>query len=266
MGVNFVDKTPDNKKQIFGARAGYFIEWSVQKEKIIKNHAKGNSAFFEIYKRIKCHNGKYFLSTNRSCIKLWSFKKQSLIKEYQTNHHFGILSLAITSNGKWQLTGDETGVMKQWNFKNHKLFKDWGKVHTWTFYMCVLSNSETQFTLAYYSELKEWNIETQQLIRNQGVVHGCQCSCITATPEGAYLFTADKEGCLKQWNVQTGRLEQKYESIHNKSITCIEVTSNGKSLFSVSSDEHLKELDIDNKVIMDYGIIGDVNSMIVLED
>jgi WD40 repeat protein len=131
-----------------------------------------------------------------------------------------ILSIAITSDDKYLITGDseEPSNVKQFSVSGGKMIKDYGGIIPYR----VVS--------------------------------------ITTTADNKWLFIGSIEGHLQQTSLESQQLVKDYGKIHYLGISCLETTRDSKWLITGSWDNHVKRISVENREVdKDFGHVCDYN-------
>ena len=88
---------------------------------------------------------------------------------------------------KYLFTSDNDGYLKQWDIKQRKLVKNWGKIHLCGI-ISITATNDGRYLFAAGSDciLKQWDIEQQKLMKDYGEIHAAAIGSITATNDGRY--------------------------------------------------------------------------------
>ena len=69
--------------------------------------------------------------------------------------------------------------------------------------------------------------------------HDDEVQCLTFSPDGRRLATADAEGTVKLWDVRTG-LEVLRLPVHEQAVTGLAFSGDGKMLYTAGTDGSVK--------------------------
>ena len=157
-----------------------------------------------------------------------------------------IMSLAITSNNKAIVSGDEYGNICLWSIPKKKLRSSF-KAHDSVIKQVVLTpDNKHMITSSIRPILKIWTFkEFREVGKLAG--HTDASNALVATPNGKSIISGSADRRIIVWNLSEQKIE--YELIgHNSPILALCISADGELLVSGSVDSGIKIWDLKNKI------------------
>lgn len=158
----------------------------------------------------------------------------------QLGHSSFIGNLAVSSNGKYFITGSNDGKIKIWDSDSGRLLKTISAHHADISSLAISSDCQYAISVCYtINEVKIWNALTGDLIKTFYEA----ITSITLTPDDRYLISGSYDGTIKLRDVVTGKIIRTLSG-HKKAVASITVTVDGRFIVSGSDDNTVKLWDI----------------------
>ena len=195
--------------------------------------------------------------TGNQSIRFWDIDNQSPVHTFEIResivhtfegHQSEVTSVAISSDGKYLVSGSEDETVKLWNITNQSL------VHTFE------GNQDNVDTVAISSDgkylvsgggdktVKLWDI-TKQSLAHTFEGHQDNVNSVAISSDGKYLVSGSDDKTVKLWDITNQSLVHTFEG-HQFRVNSIAISSDGKYLVSGSKKNTVKLWDITNKSLV----------------
>jgi WD40 repeat protein len=127
----------------------------------------------------------------------------------QSYHTHAASSLALSSNGKWLVTGSHDGSARLWEVSTGRLIRVF-RGHTANVYCVALSKDGSRLATGSVDKTtRVWEVATGQEIR---ALHGhaMNLTSVSLSSDGTLLASASHDGTVRVWNVDAGKQIQVY--------------------------------------------------------
>ena len=261
------------------AQSGTLIKWDVQKEEIVKIHKNTHSR--GILSMAITSDNQYLFTLGRE-LKQWDITSDSQLKNYgfpleneavnllcHTSSADNLISLGLTSDNKFQLTGLAFGKTIMWNIQKQKLIKSFGKSND-TAHSIIVTSDNNQLLVMANGSLKQFDINTQKMMndydkKNHPMLSSANSTVVTS--DNQYLFVGHINGDVMQWNINKQIFVRNYVGFHQDSVTSMVVTNDNQYLFSADNQGYLKQWDIQGEKLCEQFRVSEqchgVQAMIV---
>lgn len=167
----------------------------------------------------------------------WFIEKCSIAHDWGKISENPIKSSTISPCGSYILTGDDKGVIIQWDLEYKRSYRNWGHIHNGSILTLAITKDSRHLFSTESGCMKLSDISTGRCAKDFGTAHESGWIFSSAVgPDGKYLFTADNTGRVKQWCCKNWILKKSWGKIHNGRIKSMVVTPNGLELFTTCTD------------------------------
>ena len=174
-------------------------------------------------------------------MKLWDVSSGKEIRTFG-GHTGGVVSVAVSPDGKYALSGSHDYTMKLWEIASGKAIR---MFQGHTFWVNAVAFSQDGLYVLSGSDdrtLKLWDVASGKEVRTfQG--HAATVNSGVFSPDGKYLLYGSYDKTLKLWDVVSGR-QIKTFSGHKEAVVRVVFTPDGKQALSSSYDKTLKLWDV----------------------
>ncbi|KAF9118994.1 wD repeat domain, partial [Mortierella sp. 14UC] len=146
-----------------------------------------------------------------------------------------MVSVAISSSGRWVAAGGEDTVVRVWETDNHT-----GSPHATLrghrdVVNCVAFSPDNIYLASGGNDgtIRIWNIATSE--EERVIEHGGSVKCLAYSPSGEQLASGGDDQHVRTWNVSTGDIEAALE--HRDSILSLCYSKEGTQLWTGSADK-----------------------------
>jgi WD40 repeat protein len=188
--VQAVVVMPNGKNIIVGSSSGTIIMWDIESGKELKSWL-GHKKDIKLMKLLS--NGKYLLSVASydSKIKLWDTSTGEILGTYDEDYSSSsnpmsitdhIVSIAVSPNEKYMVTGSYLGQISLWNLKSKKKIK--------------------VFKYLYKYKYKTYSHEIL------GNAHQGEISNLSITADGKSIISGSWDKTIKIWDIESGKINK----------------------------------------------------------
>lgn len=122
----------------------------------------------------------------------------------------------------WLFSGDELGVLKQWNYAKRKLYKNHGKIHKTGINLIFKSPlSKYLFTCDESGFQTQWTINKFHVNHEYGHLHTSPILSGDISKDSKFLITGTESGDIKKFCIETGKEIHHFQDAHQDSVTSI---------------------------------------------
>jgi len=148
-----------------------------------------------------------FITNKYGFLTQWTIvniEEVAISKDYGKCHDNEILSMDV--NSKYVVTGDASGVLKQWDYHNEILLKDYGEVHESAIgcvRLMVEGQSDYLFTADKHN-IRQWSFSDHKYvqIKDYPFVHKEVINDLILSANNTMLYSVDKSGEIKIHDVE----------------------------------------------------------------
>lgn len=218
-----------------------------------------------------------------------SIGELTLIKDYGITMKGRLHSAVFTNSGKYQITSDDKGNLRQQNIEKQEFVREFSTDHSGFIYtICSNNNSKILFSGDDEGKVKQWNVldnKDFELVKDWNKVHKNSIYAMCLTRDSKYLFTSDETdpsdfdqdkrsnlGNLKRYNVSNNENFLSYDRNTKEKvgvIKCMSQSPDGNSLFVTDLEGNIEQWSTsENKLIQDFGRMHKfgINSLVFYED
>lgn len=159
----------------------------------------------------------------------------------------GIMTIATSRNGKWIVSGTESGQVAVWNATSHKKATEFtGHPAHWVYAVDISPDATKIATGSDDGTARVWSLSTGRRILNP-LQHGSTVVTVKFSPDGRLFATATLSPAhsVRIYDSQDGRLLANFpirvNSSNNQSLAW---ASDSKQLFALSHDGNIKCLNV----------------------
>ncbi|CUU07126.1 delta-60 repeat domain-containing protein [Candidatus Kryptobacter tengchongensis] len=160
----------------------------------------------------------------------------------QLGHTDDVTSVAISSDGKYIVSGSQDKTIKLWDISTGREIRTF-KGHTdWITSVAISPDGKYVISGSYDKTLKIWDILTGREIRTFAG-HTDKVTSVAITPDGKYIVSGSQDKTIKLWDISTGREIRTFKG-HTNWVTSVAVSPDGKYVISGSNSWIIKLWDI----------------------
>ncbi|KAG1801981.1 quinon protein alcohol dehydrogenase-like superfamily [Suillus subaureus] len=162
--------------------------------------------------------------------------------EKMEGHHSRVRALAVSPNGNWIASGDESGELIAWNGQTGELLNQAIKAHDgWIF---SLDFSRDSRALASGSsdtttKLWDWDTSTWLQVGEPWKGHFKNIHAISLNSSSTLLASASHDNCVRLWRLSDGRNIAIFK--HSGEVNCVTFSADGKHVLSGGVDKKISE-------------------------
>ena len=160
-----------------------------------------------------------------------------------TGHTHSIQAVAVTSNGRWALSGSEDGILKLWDLATGQCLRTLTEHTNWVGTVAMTGDGRRALSGSWDHTLKLWDLETGQCLRTLSG-HTAEVIAVALTGDGRRALSGSWDHTLKLWDLETGQCLRTLTG-HTDKIRTVAVTDDGRRALSGSSDKTLKLWDLE---------------------
>ncbi len=171
-------------------------------------------------------------------------------------HRKPINTIAIFTNGRYLISGDDGGTVAVWN-----LTMPQQPIATYStnnsIYAVAASPNQSQIASGDKNckvQLRRWesigtSIQELHADLSSFNSHGGYVYCVQFSPDGRTLASGGADRRIRLWNADTGKVIYTLDG-HQESVTAIEFMPNGKILISAGADRTIRFWDLEQKQLL----------------
>lgn len=154
-----------------------------------------------------------------------------------TGHTDAVWSVAVSTDGKTIVSGDEDWKIKFWNLETNTENSLIG--HTATIRSLVLTdNDKTVVSGSDDGKINIWNLQKKQLVKSLFACNNPIWS-VAITPDGSTIISGNEIGELRFWDFHTGKLRRTIQG-HRGRIFSVAINPDGQVLATGGIDKKIK--------------------------
>ncbi len=257
VGVAF---SPDGRLLATSSIDKEIILWDAETGTVIR-HLTGHEdwvnrvAFTPDGKQLVSVSGNFFitalpipsLGTKDASVRLWDVETGEQIRIFGAEgegHQGPIMSLAVSPDGQYALTGDTNGLIILWDIASGEEVRrmespgDWVSSLAFTpdgsAFMSALGKPSIGGTGATSTVAALWNTATGERFR-QFAGHTNVVTAVAVNPDGRTVLTASADNSLILWDIATGEALQRFGG-HSDWVFGVVISPDGRRAISCSTD------------------------------
>ncbi|MBD2354613.1 hypothetical protein H6G41_08210 [Tolypothrix sp. FACHB-123] len=153
-------------------------------------------------------------------------------------HSDSVKALALTSDGKYVISGSDDNTLKVWNWQTGELLRTLNNHSSSVQALALTSDGKYVISGSDDNTLKVWNWQTGELLRTLNG-YSDWVKALALTSDGKYVISGSDDNTLKVWNWQTGELLRTLEG-HSSWVYAVAWSADSKYVISGSGDNTLK--------------------------
>lgn len=207
-------------------------------------------------------DGELLVSGNGNIIKAWNLNTGTEMYTV-TEHKNGVLSLAISLDGQYLVSGSNDSSIKVWKLRTGELLRTFEDNHGSVYSIAISPDGQNLISGSHDGFTTLWNVNTGEKIRTlfeakNSVNYTNSVRCVAVSLDGNILVSGYSSGMIQS----SPRCSF---NGHSGYISSVVITPNGKRLISSSSDRTIMiwSLITGDKIDTLTGHIGVVTSLAV---
>jgi WD40 repeat protein len=186
-------------------------------------------------------DGRQALFTQETMLVLWDLQTWQPVRAFP-GHAGGILSLALSTDGKYALTGSPDKTARLWVVGTGKLQKEF-KGHTDIVHAVALSpDGRRVLTGSWDGTIRLWDAGTGKQVRRFDGEPG-QVTCLGFSPDGRLALSGENELLVRLWDVATGQEVRQFVG-HTDTVRRVIFSADGRRCLSGSYDQTVRLWDV----------------------
>jgi len=182
-------------------------------------------------------DGEILVSGNGNAIKSWNLKTGTEMYTV-TEHQNSVLSLAISLDGQYVVSGGNDSSIKVWKLRTGELIRTFKDNHGSVYSIAISPDGQKLISGSHGGFTTLWNLNTGEEIRTifeatNSVKYTNSVRCVTVSRDVNILVSGYSSGLIQSYP----RCSFKG---HSGYISSVVITPNGKRLISSSSDKTIK--------------------------
>ncbi len=187
---------------------------------------------------------KYMIFGDGNKIKLFDMKTKSIVYTF-FGHRENIASMAVTSNGKYIVSGCNQGVIKLWDISKKTIVETFKGHDNPVSALAVTPNGRYIASASEDNTIMLWSIKTKKLVcAFEG--HTNYISSLIFTSDGKFMISGSWDKTIRYWDLKTKKLKGTLKG-HTDWINSVVITADDKYVVSASNDSTIKLWDINKK-------------------
>ncbi len=174
-----------------------------------------------------------------STLNFYDTSKKKLLKTLK-GHTDEVTSVAITSDGRYCLSGSKDKTIRYWNPHLGKTLKIL-KGHESPVDALAISPNENYALSGSYRTIKYWNLKTGKLIKTLKGHKGV--TSLVFSKDGKYALSGGSDNKLRYWDLKTGKAMKVLKG-HTDWVNDIALSSDAKYAVSASGDKTIRYWDL----------------------
>jgi WD40 repeat protein len=128
----------------------------------------------------------------------------------QLGHSMPIMSVTMSSDGKYALSGSKDENLKLWDVATGREIRTFVGHTGWVSSVTISSDGKYALSGSHDKTLKLWDLGTGQVIRTF-LGHANPVDFVAMNPNGKYALSGSSDNTLKLWDIDTGREIRTFE-------------------------------------------------------
>ncbi|KAG1862875.1 WD40-repeat-containing domain protein, partial [Suillus tomentosus] len=167
-------------------------------------------------------------------LRLWDLKTGVVLKKME-GHRSRVRALAVSPDGEWIASGDESGELIIWHGKTGEPFNQAiNKAHdSWIFSLLLLGGNGVDPTI------RVWDTLTWQQVDGPWKGHFKTIHAISLNSSGTLLASASHDNCVRLWRLSDRRNIAIFK--HSGELNCVTFSVGDKHILSGGVDKKISE-------------------------
>ncbi len=170
-------------------------------------------------------------------IRIWNLETGKLINTLDTHSHW-VLSVAISSNGQYLVSGSIDKTVKLWNLKTKINVHTFTGHTSWVNVVKITPDNQTLISGSADKTIKLWNLEKKELVHTFNG-HTGWITSLAISSDSKFLVSGSTDKTIKLWDLTQKKLLKTLEG-HSDWIQNVAISSDDQSLVTGSRDGTLK--------------------------
>ena len=170
-------------------------------------------------------------------IRIWNLETGKLINTLDTHSHW-VLSVAISSNGQYLVSGSIDKTVKLWNLKTKINVHTFTGHTSWVNVVKITPDNQTLISGSADKTIKLWNLEKKELVHTFNG-HTGWISSLAISSDSKFLVSGSTDKTIKLWDLTQKQLLKTIEE-HSDWIQNVAISSDNQSLVTGSRDGIIK--------------------------
>jgi WD40 repeat protein/serine/threonine protein kinase len=274
------------KRAVTASRDQSAVVWDLERGQPIQKLVEGHA--FGAVNAVALRNRNLLITAALDqTVRFWSMDQGSELQRLDKSGTSPVL--ATSADGKWLLTGSDSGDVRLWDIAEVVAQAKGAAVPVATL---DLNGEATVVSVAFspdarriavgntQGEVEIWSFENDATVRTKVVPHGLDDDQITGVafgPDGRDLFSAGLAGTVVRWNLADGsQMGRPFE--HNRPVRALALARDGKSFVTLRETANeqdalpqlvLWSVDSPNKPVREFGVRsehGVIRSAVLSDD
>jgi WD40 repeat protein len=135
-------------------------------------------------------------------VKLWRRPRVTRIAELA--HDAAVQSVAVSANGRWAATGDESGRIRLWEISTGKTTQSFAAHQSAVTGIIFSPDATTLFSCGIDKSLRAWNVANGEPV-GKAVETSSPIQALTLVNKGEWLVTGGEDGIARVWEAKSVR-------------------------------------------------------------
>ncbi len=237
--------SPDGTKIVWTSRKNTINVWDVQGRKeigVLEGHSE------PVFSVAFAPDGKMLASGSRDkTVALWDVATMKQSRS-MAGHQDYVMSVAFSPDGKMLASGSSDGTTRLWDAANGAEIDCLKSVdEAASKYVAFTPDGTRLVTAGPLEKARLWTLTTRTtediIFRRNSYSYDGDITCITFSPDGAWLAAGTDDGVLRLWNSQHGFHDEFARYLHRDGIESIAFSPDSRTLAS-SAEDHVYLWDI----------------------
>ena len=160
----------------------------------------------------------------------------------QLGHSGYVLSIAISSDGKYALSGSKDKTLRYWDLQTGKAIKVLKGHKSSVSSVAISPDGKYALSGSWDEALRYWDLQTGKTI-NILKGHTSGVKSVVISPDGRYALSGSWDKTLRYWDLQTGKTIKVLKG-HTDSVLSVAISPDGRYALSGSWDKTLRYWDL----------------------
>jgi RNA polymerase sigma factor (sigma-70 family) len=184
---------------------------------------------------VGCDGGQFFGPDKGKPARIvrWDLEAASVAQTFETVPGM-LLSLAVSSDGKWLASGGENAGPFLWDAatgKSTDLIPPSPQRRAWVHGLALAPDGKTLAAADTHGRIRIWDVATRKELHQQDEHTGGVLQT-AVTPDGKLAATAGGDGTIRLWDLNTGKPVRSWQADQMGSVLTVAFTPDGRSLLA----------------------------------